>query len=94
MCRLKRQKSSIGTPGSWPAPGFAFTGSTNGYRVAHAGLERAVRELQAADQGTWTLAEQLTPFGSIPGRNYPVILTCPDSRLTPAAVAAALADVY
>jgi hypothetical protein len=91
------------TPDSWAAPGFVFAGSTNGYRFGHAALERAVAHLAVAERGPgrWELAEALTPFASLAGRNYPVIVSCLDadrrpcaSGLPPAEVAAILAPAF
>jgi hypothetical protein len=91
------------TPDSWAAPGFVFAGSTNGYRYGHAALAQAVARLADAERGPgrWELAETLSPFASLPGRNYPVILSCLDadrrpcpSRLRPAEVAALLAPAF
>ncbi|WP_132945622.1 DUF6687 family protein [Tumebacillus sp. BK434] len=61
----------------WRAPGFGFAGSTNGYYYGHPALEAAVARLQEQEQaaGTWTLAKELSPFSTIPGRNYPVVLS-------------------
>ncbi|MBN6189165.1 hypothetical protein JQN58_20130 [Aneurinibacillus sp. BA2021] len=74
------------TPHSWRAPGFTFSGSTNGYRYAHAPLEEAVHTLQKEEtaEGIWTLAQQLSPFTSVAGRNFPVILSFLDSKNEPA----------
>jgi hypothetical protein len=91
------------TPNSWAAPGFVFAGSTNGYRYGHAAIAEAVARLAVAERGPgrWVLAEALTPFASLPGRNYPVILSCLDadqrpcpSHLPPAEVAAMLAPAF
>jgi hypothetical protein len=74
------------TPTAWVAPGFHFAGSTNGYRYGHAPLEAAVAALQAKERnpGRWTLAEALSPFTSLPGRSYPVILAFLDDKQQPA----------
>ncbi|MCX7570442.1 hypothetical protein OS242_10760 [Tumebacillus sp. DT12] len=87
---------------AWRAPGFAFSGSTNGHYYGFLELEQAVADLQAWETGNgeWTLAAQLSPFASIKGRNYPVILSVIGgeastvSRLQPEAVAERLADVF
>ncbi|MDB5095669.1 MAG: hypothetical protein JWM80_90 [Cyanobacteria bacterium RYN_339] len=78
------------TPDSWAAPGFTFTGSTNGYRYDHAPLEVAV----AALDGTWHRAEELTPFKAAPGRNYPVILYNEGTAHPPDEVVAILAAAF
>jgi hypothetical protein len=91
------------TPDSWAAPGFVFAGSTNGYRYGHAALAQAVARLADAERGSgrWELAESLTPFASLSGRGFPVILSCLDadrrpcpSRLPPAEVAAILSPAF
>jgi hypothetical protein len=91
------------TPDSWAAPGFVFAGSTNGYRYGHAAIAEAVARLAVVERGPgrWDLAGALTPFASLSGRNYPVILACLDadqrpcpSRLPPAEVAAMLAPAF
>ncbi len=74
------------TPDRWRAPGFEFAGSTNGYRLEFPALEEAVATLQNADtgKGTWVLADQLSPFQSIPGRGFPVVLSYVDTDGNPA----------
>lgn len=66
------------TPARWRAPGFVSSGSTNGYRYRFPELEAAVASLnqREAGPGTWTLATTLTPFASLPGRRFPVVLSC------------------
>jgi hypothetical protein len=90
-------------PDSWPAPGFVFSGSTNGYAYGHPELQAAVARLagQETAAGTWTLAETLSPFARIAGLNDPVILAFlgPDgqpaaSALPPDAVAPVLAAAF
>jgi hypothetical protein len=91
------------TPNSWSAPGFAFSGSTNGYYYGHPPLTAAVDALTTDERGpgTWQLATELSPFATIPGRNYPVILSFVDaagrpttSTLPPDEVAARLAAAF
>jgi hypothetical protein len=74
------------TPHSWVAPGLQFSGSTNGYYYAHESMARAVREIQALEKGSarWTLAENVSPFETIQGRNFPIVLSCIDDRGTSA----------
>lgn len=61
----------------WRAPGFNFQGSTNAYYYGHFPLDQAVSELKRREvnSGEWILARELTPFSSIKGRNFPVILS-------------------
>ncbi len=91
------------TPDRWRAPGLEFSGSTNGYLYAHRPLERAARELRAAERATgrWVLATQVSPFGSIEGRSFPVMLSFlgldgapATSALDPEAVGALLAGAF
>lgn len=65
------------TPHSWRAPGFHFSGSTNGYYYGYQPLEKAVARLYAMEphRGRWKIARELSPFSSIPGRNYPVVVS-------------------
>ncbi|MGZ4163583.1 MAG: DUF6687 family protein, partial [Tumebacillaceae bacterium] len=69
------------TPNSWQAPGFSFSGSTNGHYYGYEPLNAVVAQLQAQEQGagTWTLATELSPFNSIKGRNFPVVLSFVDA---------------
>lgn len=87
----------------WRAPGFEFTGSTNGYYYGHPALEAAVERLQELEQqaGAWTLVKELSPFSTIKGRNYPVVLsfvsadgTPVPSSLTPQQVIAELRSAF
>ncbi|CEH29065.1 hypothetical protein AM501_02775 [Aneurinibacillus migulanus] len=75
------------TPHSWRAPGFTFSGSTNGYMYGYEPLETAVRTLQELEtaNGTWTLAHKLSPFSSINGRNFPIVLSFLSENSQPAA---------
>ncbi|MEZ2660151.1 DUF6687 family protein [Aneurinibacillus aneurinilyticus] len=75
------------TPHSWRAPGFIFNGSTNGYMYGYEPLEAAVRTLQKLEtaNGTWMLAHELSPFSSISGRNFPVVLSFLSENNQPAA---------
>ncbi|MDP5273877.1 DUF6687 family protein [Chengkuizengella axinellae] len=65
------------TPHSWRAPGFEFSGSTNAYYYGHEPLNDAITELNHLEKGAgqWILAKQLSPFQSIEGRDFPVILS-------------------
>lgn len=78
------------TPDSWVAPGFQFTGSTNGYRLAHPPLDGAIARLK----GPWHAAQTLTPFSSVPGRNYPVMLYCENTSQPPGEVVAILSSAF
>jgi len=73
------------TPHRWRAPGFESASSTNGYRYRHPPLEEAVATLRAEEPGPgrWVLAEELSPFSSLPGRGFPVVLSCLDEQDRP-----------
>jgi len=73
------------TPRSWRAPGLKFSGSTNGYYYAHEAVVRAVEQLQECEQGKgrWILADEVTPFSTIKGRNFPVVLSCMNDQGEP-----------
>ncbi|MBS7531210.1 hypothetical protein IC619_011950 [Hazenella sp. IB182353] len=86
------------TPTSWRAPGFHFTGSTNGYYFGYAPLEEVVKRLSELETGAgvWEIASQLTPFSSIAGRNYPVVVSYKDglSEILPQVVAEILSTSF
>jgi hypothetical protein len=103
------------TPGRWTVPGLESTGDSNVWLVKHEPLDHALVELNAAESaaaagagaatdrtsGHWEAARQLTPFTSMPGRQFPVVASFVDpdgqpapSRLTPDEVVAALTDVW
>lgn len=70
------------TPDSWRAPGFHFNGSTNGYYYGYEPLEQAVEELHSREkgEGSWVLTRELSPFESIVGRSFPVVLSFMDDQ--------------
>lgn len=87
----------------WRAPGFEFNGSTNGYFYGFPKLEEVVSKLRDLETnfGIWVLAEELTPFSSIKGRNFPVVLSFLDSdskptqsSLKPELVAKMLSEIF
>jgi hypothetical protein len=91
------------TPDSWRAPGFTFNGSTNGYAYGYAPLQQAVQKLQHIEtaQGKWMLARELSPFSSVKGRSFPVVLSFLTehdmpaiSRISPEEVASILATAF
>ncbi|KAA3599309.1 MAG: hypothetical protein DWQ06_10355 [Calditrichaeota bacterium] len=69
----------------WRAEGFEFSGSTNGYFYGFPKLEKVVSELRELETnfGIWVLAKELTPFSSIKGRGFPVILSFLNSESKP-----------
>lgn len=91
------------TPHAWRAPGFTFSGSTNGHYYGHPPLEEIVQQLQAKESrlGTWVLVKELSPFASIKGRDFPVVLSFlsedhrpAESSLAPEWVAERLAKAF
>lgn len=75
------------TPNRWRAPGFVHQEATNSYRLEHPPLAEATRKLQereSSDRGQWTLATEVSPFSSLPGRGFPVVLSFLDPEGRPA----------
>lgn len=74
------------TPGRWALPGLVSTGDSNAWLVRDDALARAVTTLRAreAGAGAWVCADQLTPFTSIDGRRFPVLVSCVDGEGAPA----------
>lgn len=65
------------TVGLWRPEGLMHDGDGNGHRLDHAGLRAAADELNRAEThaGRWQLAQRLSPFGALPGRGFPVVLS-------------------
>ena len=90
------------TPRSWRAPGLANAGSSNLHVLDHPPLTAAAGALAQLEtaRGEWTLARQLSPFASVAGRNFPVVLSCTaegapsPSALPPAVVCERLAAAF
>jgi len=91
------------TPDAWRPPGLQFNGSKNGYYYGHGPLDEAVLELEEAEggPGRWRIAEEVTPFSTLVGRGFPVVLSFLDthdrparSQLQPAKVGAILAAAF
>lgn len=65
----------------WHAPGIRSTGNSNHHELHFVPLAQAVAELNAAEpEGnrsncTWELASRLSPFETIRGRNFPIVLS-------------------
>lgn len=92
------------TPNRWRAPGFTNNDSVNVYYYGYQPLSEAVENLNRIESGpgNWTLVKHLTPFKTIKGRNFPVILSFMNeksrkpgvSKLTPEAVNQIIAPVF
>jgi hypothetical protein len=90
------------TPRSWHPAGLSSQEDSNAHLLDHPPLTDAVAELASLEQaaGRWTLAGQLTPFSSLEGRGFPIVLSfLADSRpaassLAPNVVAERLAKAY
>ncbi len=91
------------TPEAWRAPGLEFSGSKNGYYYGHPPLDQAVFELEQAEGGAgrWRIADEVTPFSTLAGRGFPVVLSFLDnddrparSDLPPRRVASILAAAF
>ena len=74
------------TPDAWRPPGLSFSGSKNGYYYGFAPLDEAVLELEAAEGGAgrWRIADEVTPFSTLSGRGFPVVLSFLDGDDRPA----------
>jgi hypothetical protein len=61
----------------WLAPGVTSAGSSNVHYLNHPPLAAAVGKLQQLEtaDGHWALARRLSPFGSVEGRNFPIVLS-------------------
>lgn len=92
------------TPDRWTLPGLVSTGDSNQWNVDHEPLRHAAKEL-AGDEtapGRWVAAERLTPWVTLSGRAFPVVLSFlaehddrpAPSSLGPEQVAARLAPVW
>ena len=91
------------TPNRWQVPGLQPTGGSNEWTLDNEQLRARVDELQRAESGVgrWVLADQLTPFSSVAGRNFPVVLAFlgdgglpQPSRLSPGQVGSMLAGLF
>src|SRR5206468_4962499 len=90
------------TPNSWRAPGLNSTDQSNGFRLSYAPLEAAARELQRREpkDARWRIDTDFSPFSSVPGRGYPVVLSVVNperatrSAVDPGFVADRLARVF
>jgi len=89
------------TPRSWRPVGLNAQGDSNTYFLDHPALADAVVGLARLERasGQWTLARCLTPFSTLVGRGFPVVLSFladdapATSSLAPALVAERLAKV-
>lgn len=65
------------TPRSWRPPGLVSAGTSNTHILDHPPLTTATNMLMRRETaiGEWALARQLTPFGSLGGRTFPVVLS-------------------
>lgn len=74
------------TPDRWTPPGLVSTGDSNVWQVDSPPLAAAVSKLRARERhpGGWALAEQLTPFTSLAGRAFPVVVSFVDAEGSPA----------
>jgi hypothetical protein len=90
------------TPRSWRPAGLSAQGDSNNHVLDHAALADAVDGLARLERasGQWTLARRLTPFSSLKGRGFPVVLSFlahdepATSSLEPDLVAERLAKPY
>ena len=90
------------TVGWWQPPGLQSTGNSNRHVVDYPPLTAAATTLQQQEtaDGQWTLARELSPFATVPGRNFPIVLSfmradqSAISALSPSFVANTLTSVF
>jgi hypothetical protein len=90
------------TPRSWRAPGLVSAGTSNLHGLDHQPLANAAGTLAREEtaRGEWALARQLSPFSSLSGRSFPVVLSFmadgapAPSALPPAVVREHLAGAF
>lgn len=78
------------TPDSWRAPGVVSLGTSNVHALDHPPLDEAVCDLARCEtaRGEWTVARQLSPFSSLSGRAFPVVVSfMADDAPAPSALA-------
>jgi hypothetical protein len=87
------------TPRSWRPPGLRAEGDSNTHLLVHPALADAASALERAS-GLWTLARRVTPFSTLEGRGFPVVLSFlaegrpAPSSLEPELVAERLAEAF
>lgn len=88
---------------AWRPPGLQVTSSTNAWLYGFGEMAEAVDALRTRETapGGWATARHLQPFKTIPGRNFPVVLSFvgkdeqpAPSALSPADVTAVLAPAF
>jgi hypothetical protein len=74
------------TPNRWTPPGLRSTGTSNEWLLDHPPLTQAVSALrrQERNPGSWLLADRLTPFASVAGRGFPIVVSFVDAVGAPA----------
>jgi hypothetical protein len=90
------------TPRRWRPPGVTSAGSSNVHIFDHPALSEAVGDLSRMEtaDGQWIVARRLSPFSSLAGRNFPVVLSFlkedlpAPSSLAPSIVAPRLASAF
>jgi hypothetical protein len=65
------------TPRSWRPAGLSAQGDSNSHLLDHPALAAAVEELAILERasGKWTLARRLSPFSTLKGRGFPIVLS-------------------
>jgi len=65
------------TPDSWRPPGLVLE-SSNAHRLELPAWRQAAAALQRREggRGRWSVAGRVTPFETLPGRGFPVVLSC------------------
>jgi hypothetical protein len=86
----------------WRPPGVTSTGCSNTHELRLSALDELVVELSQLEtaRGRWTVARTLTPFATLAGRGFPVVLSFlqgsspAPSALRPDAIASRLVGVF
>jgi hypothetical protein len=86
----------------WRPPGVTNTGSSNVHELQLAALDELVAELARLEtaHGSWALARKFTPFATLAGRGFPVVLSFlrdgspAPSALPPDAIASRLVHAF
>lgn len=65
------------TPRSWRPAGLSTHGDSNTHLLEHPALAEAAGELAELERasGRWTLARRLSPFSTLKGRGFPIVLS-------------------
>jgi Family of unknown function (DUF6687) len=85
------------TPRSWRPPGLRAERDSNTHLLEHPVLADAASELARLERrsGGWVLARRMTPFDTLPGRGFPIVLSfMDDGRPAPSSLAPELVSEH